>query len=189
MGDFDLKALHTALDEQRRARGLTWAETTREISARNRVSRTRPVASSTITGLRTKRLTRVDDVVEATDGRVRPAVVVLTVCLAAVDCVNDACRGRSEREDPSPSNPELRSLADASPACSTRRTRRPLRLEAFAAETEATYSQRGGRGGRTRRALALRSGGTPSLPDRIGATSVRRSRWAADVTWTLRHRD
>lgn len=64
MGDFDLKALHAALDEQRRARGLTWAEATREISAARTMWPSRPVASSTITGLRTKRLAEADGVLQ-----------------------------------------------------------------------------------------------------------------------------
>jgi hypothetical protein len=51
MGDFDLKALHTALDEQRRAPGLTRAEATREISTRNRVSQTRPVGRTAFPGV------------------------------------------------------------------------------------------------------------------------------------------
>jgi len=51
---FSLSALYDALDEKRRARGLSWAAATHEISglALDR----RAIASSTITGLRTKRV-------------------------------------------------------------------------------------------------------------------------------------
>jgi len=62
-GDFDLKALHAALDAQRRARGLTWAQATREIGTVGTMLR-RPVASSTITGLSTKRVAEADGVLE-----------------------------------------------------------------------------------------------------------------------------
>ena len=54
--NFDLKALYAALDQHRQARGLTWAQATRDISAGGPVPARRPVASSTITGLRTKAL-------------------------------------------------------------------------------------------------------------------------------------
>jgi hypothetical protein len=53
-GDFDLKALYVALDEQRQARGLTWAQATREINAVGPPAPRHPIATSTITGLRTK---------------------------------------------------------------------------------------------------------------------------------------
>jgi hypothetical protein len=52
--DFDLKALYAALDEQRQARGLTWAQATREINAVGPASPRHPIAASTITGLRTR---------------------------------------------------------------------------------------------------------------------------------------
>jgi hypothetical protein len=62
-GDFDLKVLHAALDSQRRARGLTWAQATREIGAVGAVPR-RPIATSTITGLTTKRVAEADGVLQ-----------------------------------------------------------------------------------------------------------------------------
>jgi hypothetical protein len=50
--DFDLRALYDALDEERRARGMSWAAVTREV---NRfVTVLRPIATSTITGLKQK---------------------------------------------------------------------------------------------------------------------------------------
>ena len=61
--DFDLKALHAALDAERQVRGLTWAQATREIGAVGSVTR-RPVASSTITSLRTKALAEADGVLQ-----------------------------------------------------------------------------------------------------------------------------
>jgi hypothetical protein len=46
--DFDLQAVYAALDEQRRARAMTWADVTREINARFRdVPGHRPIAQST----------------------------------------------------------------------------------------------------------------------------------------------
>jgi hypothetical protein len=49
---FDLRALYDALDEQRRARELTWAEVAAEVSCQRTFRR--PIAASTMTGLRTK---------------------------------------------------------------------------------------------------------------------------------------
>jgi len=62
-GDFDLKALHAALDEQRRVRGLTWTQATREIGTVGAVP-TRPIATSTITALSTKRIAEADGVLQ-----------------------------------------------------------------------------------------------------------------------------
>jgi hypothetical protein len=50
--DFDTRALFDALDEQRRARDLTWTAVAREVN-RHRTTR-RPIAVSTITGLKQK---------------------------------------------------------------------------------------------------------------------------------------
>jgi len=63
-GDFDLKALYAALDQQRQARGMTWAAAARDISAAGPVPARRPVASSTITSLRTKALAEADGVLQ-----------------------------------------------------------------------------------------------------------------------------
>jgi hypothetical protein len=54
--DFDLKALYEALDEQRRSRGLTWAAVAREVNriAPGEHAAGHPIATSTITGLKTK---------------------------------------------------------------------------------------------------------------------------------------
>jgi hypothetical protein len=56
--DFDLRALYEALDEQRRLRGLTWAAATREINglAPGELAEGHPIATSTITGLKDKRV-------------------------------------------------------------------------------------------------------------------------------------
>jgi hypothetical protein len=50
--DFDLRALYEALDEQRRARHLTWKALTGEVN-RHRTT-LRPISASTITGLKDK---------------------------------------------------------------------------------------------------------------------------------------
>jgi hypothetical protein len=49
-GDFDLAALYTAPDEQRRARGLTWAGVTREINRPDARPVLHPVSVSSVTG-------------------------------------------------------------------------------------------------------------------------------------------
>lgn len=50
--DFDLQALYDAIDQERRARQLTWAQVAREVN-KNRTPR-RPIRASTITSLREK---------------------------------------------------------------------------------------------------------------------------------------
>jgi hypothetical protein len=50
--DFDLRALYDALDDRRRAQGISWSELAREVN-RHRTT-LRPIALSTITGLRQK---------------------------------------------------------------------------------------------------------------------------------------
>jgi len=50
--DFDLQALYDALDAERRARDLTWAALTAQVN-RHRTS-LRPIAQSSITGLKAK---------------------------------------------------------------------------------------------------------------------------------------
>lgn len=52
--DFSLPALYAALDAQRAARGLTWAQAVREINTPFEGSTSRPIAASTITSTRTK---------------------------------------------------------------------------------------------------------------------------------------
>jgi hypothetical protein len=54
--DFDLQSLYSALDAQRQTRGLTWAQATREINDVGPTPQRRPIATSSITGLRTKAL-------------------------------------------------------------------------------------------------------------------------------------
>jgi hypothetical protein len=56
--EFDLRALYEALDEQRRARDMTWAAVAREVSRIPPGQRAEghPIAPSTITSLETKRV-------------------------------------------------------------------------------------------------------------------------------------
>ena len=49
--DFDIVALYVALDEQRRARGMSWQAVTREINDSYRDVTCRPISSSTLTGI------------------------------------------------------------------------------------------------------------------------------------------
>jgi hypothetical protein len=60
--DFDLRALHDALDEQRVVRQLTWAAVANQVSRRR--TRLRPVAPSTITGLKDKRVGEGDGILQ-----------------------------------------------------------------------------------------------------------------------------
>jgi len=64
MPDFDVDALYAALDEQRRSRGLTWAEVTREINGRVAGPPLRAISASTITGMRTRRAIEGDGVLQ-----------------------------------------------------------------------------------------------------------------------------
>jgi hypothetical protein len=55
--DFDLQAVYAALDEKRQARGSSWNEVAREINAQFReVPNHRPIATSTITRLKTAKV-------------------------------------------------------------------------------------------------------------------------------------
>jgi hypothetical protein len=60
--DFDLKALYEAIDAQRRSRGLTWNQAAREINRFAILGH--PIASSTITGLKTKVVAEGDGVIQ-----------------------------------------------------------------------------------------------------------------------------
>jgi len=63
-GDFDLLALYAALDERRQKLGLTWAAASRQISLVGPIISIRPIASSTITSLKTKQLAEADGVLQ-----------------------------------------------------------------------------------------------------------------------------
>ena len=60
--DFDLHALYEALDERRHSRNLTWAALAAEVN-RHR-TRLRPIAASTITSLKDKRVAEGDAVLQ-----------------------------------------------------------------------------------------------------------------------------
>lgn len=60
--DFDLRALYDALDQQRRSRGLSWASATREIN--RGITDGHPIATSTITGLKTKAVAEGDGILQ-----------------------------------------------------------------------------------------------------------------------------
>jgi len=63
--DFDVDALYAALDEARRARGLSWQQLAREISAQFGRTGSRPIAASTLSGMRGKRVIEGDGVLQA----------------------------------------------------------------------------------------------------------------------------
>ena len=60
--DFDLRALYDALDAQRRSREMSWAAVTRAINRFKREGH--PMATSTITGLRSKAVAEGDGVLQ-----------------------------------------------------------------------------------------------------------------------------
>jgi hypothetical protein len=60
--DFDLQALYAALDEQRRSRGMSWAAVMREVNRFN--TEGHPIATSTITGLRSKKVVEGDGILQ-----------------------------------------------------------------------------------------------------------------------------
>jgi hypothetical protein len=62
--EFSLTALYAALDAQRRARGLTWAQAVREINIPFANGPSRPIAASTITSTRTKARAEGDGVLQ-----------------------------------------------------------------------------------------------------------------------------
>jgi hypothetical protein len=62
MVDFDLKALYAAIEEQRRSRDLTWSAVGREVN--RGITVRHPIASSTITGLRTKAVAEGDGILQ-----------------------------------------------------------------------------------------------------------------------------
>jgi hypothetical protein len=62
--DFNLGALYAALDAQRRTRGLSWAQTAREISGRPERSGPHQISPSTITSTRTKAVAEGDSVLQ-----------------------------------------------------------------------------------------------------------------------------
>jgi hypothetical protein len=63
-GDFKLAALYAALDAHRLSRGLSWVQAVREMSAPFTQGGSRPLAISTVTGLRTKRVAEGDGVLQ-----------------------------------------------------------------------------------------------------------------------------
>ena len=62
--DFDLKALYAAMDAQRHARGLTWAQAAREISRQPAGSSRVGISTSTVTGIRTRSIVEADGVLQ-----------------------------------------------------------------------------------------------------------------------------
>ncbi|HJZ72990.1 MAG TPA: hypothetical protein VKE51_14695 [Vicinamibacterales bacterium] len=63
-GDFDIGALHDALDAERRSRGLSWQRLAREISAPFGRVPSRPISPSTLSGLRSHRAIEGDGVLQ-----------------------------------------------------------------------------------------------------------------------------
>jgi hypothetical protein len=61
--DFSLKALFDALDTERRARGLSWAQVMRQMKHNERPS-ARPLSQTTVMGLQTKKAAEGDGVLQ-----------------------------------------------------------------------------------------------------------------------------
>ena len=62
--DFSLRALYAALDAQRRARGLSWSQATRQINRQPRPSSGHQLSRSTVTGMRTRAVAEGDGVLQ-----------------------------------------------------------------------------------------------------------------------------
>jgi hypothetical protein len=62
--DFSLRALYTALDAQRRARGLSWSEATREMNGQSGRSSGHRLSPSTVTGTRIRTVAEGDGVLQ-----------------------------------------------------------------------------------------------------------------------------
>jgi hypothetical protein len=63
-GDFSLRALYTALDAQRRARGLSWSEATQEMHGHAGRPSGHRLSPSTVTGTRTRAVAEGDGVLQ-----------------------------------------------------------------------------------------------------------------------------
>jgi hypothetical protein len=62
--DFDVDALYEALDAQRCARAMSWEQAARAISAQFRDAPSRPLAPSTLTGMRGRSVLEGDGVLQ-----------------------------------------------------------------------------------------------------------------------------
>jgi hypothetical protein len=62
--DFDVDALFAAMDEKRRAGGLSWQAVAREVNRPFETTTSRPIAASTITGMRSRRAIEGDSVLQ-----------------------------------------------------------------------------------------------------------------------------
>lgn len=62
--DFDIDALYLALDRQRQARGMTWAQVSRDINRQFAGSTAAPMAASTLSGVRGRRVLEGDGVLQ-----------------------------------------------------------------------------------------------------------------------------
>jgi hypothetical protein len=165
--DFDLQALHAALDAQRRQRGLTWAEASRQITTVGRAVATHPIASSTMTSLKTGRLAEADGVLQ----------MIRWLGVAPEDFVTNCPRHLLEAAALPPAKPgevlrfDTRKLHEAIDA---ERQRRRITWQQFARESGVTDSQARGlsKGGRTAFPAVMR---LTAWLDRPAADFVRRS--------------
>lgn len=62
--DFSLRALHAALDAQRKTRGLSWAQVTREMNGQSAPTSAHRLSPSTVTGTRTRAVAEGDGVLQ-----------------------------------------------------------------------------------------------------------------------------
>jgi hypothetical protein len=63
--DFDVDALHAALDAERQSRGLSWQGLAREVSKPFEGTTSRPISASKLSGMRSKRATEGDGALQA----------------------------------------------------------------------------------------------------------------------------
>jgi hypothetical protein len=64
VSDFSLADLYAALDAERQARGLSWAQAARQISRQSEREAVGPVSASTVTSTRTKAVAEADGVLQ-----------------------------------------------------------------------------------------------------------------------------
>src|SRR5262245_17130803 len=84
MGKFELKDLYSALDSRREARGLTWTQVMREMNAVGTGQPRHPIAASTVTGLRKKRVAEGAGVLQMLRWLRRSAESFLPACSPAL---------------------------------------------------------------------------------------------------------
>ena len=99
-GDFDIEALHAALEAQRVARGMSWAQVAREINVQFNAAVVRRISASTVTGMRGR-------IVVEGDGVLQMLRWLKRTRKALFPDFPDSCKRRVTRRG-NPTDPEVR---------------------------------------------------------------------------------